>query len=137
MNRRETKMVKGLMINPKTKKVKVVEYDGNDRFCIERLLKTNLTEYRFINGDKIEEDKVCLFIEGDQNELTRRKGFSIGEHVFFGKAVIVMLGEYENDFQFNTESLPQDFMDSFISSIDMNLKITYKSKYSKKIVMIE
>ncbi len=126
------KIVKGLYIDPVTKTTSVVEYNGNHPHCVENQLKTYNIEYRFIENTKDDEtgttNKICLFFESNQDDLIFNKPFSVDDRVFFGAGFIVKLGEYENDRDFNTESLTKDEIMEISSIIGFNIKVNYKER---------
>lgn len=126
------KIVKGLYIDPVTKTTSVVEYNGNNPRCVENQLKTYNIEYRFIEKDEDEEtgtdSKICLFFQSDQKDLIFEKPFSVYGVVFFGAGFIVKLGEYENDRDFNTESLTKDEIMEISGMIEYNIKVNYKER---------
>lgn len=136
--KRKTKMVEGLMIDPTTKTIEVVKYNGNESNCIQTLLKSRNTDYRMISSnDKKYKDKICLFIQNNQEDLIMEKPFSFGESVFFGKGVIVKLGNYNGDYDFNTQNLPKELVEDFKETINFNLKVNYKEKIVYEIESIE
>ena len=134
MNRSPIKMVNGLMINPNTNKVELVQYDGNYRGCIENLLGTS-TNYRMINGVGLEKNKICLFIEHEQDET--KKPFSFGDDIFFGKGVIVKLGNHQNEYDFHTKSLSKKLIKELSESISLNLKVNYKIREVIEVESVE
>ena len=138
MNRRTPKMVKGLLIDPYTKNTSVVEYNGNDRFCIERLLDCDV-EYRNIGEHDVTKTKgqICLFIPHEQSDMIMEKPFAFNDSVFFGSGVIVKLGNYDNEYEFCTETLTKKEMVELSEQIKFNLKIKYKEIVTKEIEEIE
>lgn len=138
MNRRTPKMVKGLLIDPITKNTSVIEYDGNDRFCIETLLDNDV-EYRNIGEDDITKTKgkICLFIPHKQSDMIMEKPFAFDGSVFFGSGVIVKLGSYENEYQFCTETLTKKEIKELSECIVFNIKVKYKEIVTKEIEEIE
>ena len=136
MNRRPVKMVKGLLINPFNKSVTEVEYNGNNRFCVEDTLEKHYVDYRTINGEGIKDKTICMFIDNDQEDLvTTDKPFSFNGDVFFGKALIVKLGEYENEYDFNTKSLSKKLLKELPTEINFNLKVNFKEETEYRTVV--
>jgi hypothetical protein len=138
MNRRTPKMVKGLLIDPITKNVSVVEYNGNTTHCIETLLDNNV-EYRIIGEQNPLKTKgqLCLFIQHKQSSMISEKPFSFCDSVFFGSGVIVKLGNYENEYDFCTETLTKKEMNELSECVGFNIKVKYKEIVTKEIEEIE
>ena len=134
------KIVKGLVIDPVRKTTSVVEYDGNDRFSVEDHLKVYSYDFRIIEENDEDDNstgRICMFYQSNQKDLIFNKPFSIDDNVFFGTGFIVKLGDYQGDYDFNTETLTEEEIIGITSMIGFNLKINYKERVVYEIESIE